>query len=59
METYHFSQILFNVLFVLIPLYYILRKESSKRTKKIAIIILVLVLLGLIGELGTKLTGVK
>lgn len=57
--TYHSSQIAANVLFILIPLYYVLRKKSSRRTKIIAGVILGLVVLGLIGELGAKLTGAK
>ena len=51
------SQIIANILFVLIPLYYVVRKKSSKRTKKIAGVILILLILGLIGELGAKLSG--
>jgi len=50
MDTYHITQIVLNVLIVLIPAYYVVRKKSSKRTRKIAGAILVLVILALVGE---------
>ena len=56
MDTYNSSKIAADALLVLIPLYFISRKAST-RTKKIAWVVLVLVILGLIGELGSKLSG--
>jgi len=53
MDIYHSSQIVANVLFVLVPMFFIFSKRSSKRTKNIAKVVLVFVLLGLIGQLGT------
>jgi hypothetical protein len=53
MNSYRLGQIAANILFILIPLYYIARKKSSKRTKTIAKVILAVVVLGLIGQLGT------
>ena len=59
MYSYQISQIGINILFILIPLHYVLREESSRRTKRIAGVILGFVVLGLIGQLGAKLAGVK
>ncbi len=50
------SQIIANILFVLIPLYFVLSKKSSKRIKKIAGVVVVIVILGLVGELSAKLS---
>ena len=59
MDVYHSTQVAANVAAIFIPVYFILRKKSSKRTKKIAAVILAFVLLSLFGQLGAKLSGTR
>lgn len=55
MDSSLFVKVLANLAVILIPLHFVTRKESSKRTKIIAVIILALLLLSLLGRLGTYL----